>query len=170
MVRYVRQAGSDPAFLLKALSEASGELRQTFYGIRRRQLMMPGEPPDEDWCLLALAVHMRDVELGVYRQFETIIRGGREPEIRHVDIDDIPLPDDYRDEDPDEVVDEFHYYRKQTAYLLWDLPERAWQLAGTHPYRGPVTILQLTRELYQHDLEHLWQARRMVAGLAERSR
>lgn len=169
-MRYLRQAGSDPAFLLKALSEASGELRQTFYGVRRRQLLVPGDPPDEDWCLLALAVHMRDVELGVYRQLETIIHGGREPAIRHVDVDDIPLPEDYRHEEADEVIDEFHYYRKQTAYLLWDLSERAWERSGIHPYRGPVTILELTRELYQHDLEHLWQARRLVASLAQGSR
>jgi len=29
-----------------------------------------------------------------------------------------------------------------------------------------VTVLELAREMYQHDLEHLWQARRMMDRLA----
>jgi hypothetical protein len=37
-MRYVRQAGSDPAFLLKALGEAGGELQRAFYGIPEREL------------------------------------------------------------------------------------------------------------------------------------
>ena len=32
-MRYVRQAGSDPSFLLKALGEAAGELNRAFFGI-----------------------------------------------------------------------------------------------------------------------------------------
>jgi hypothetical protein len=35
-----------------------------------------------------------------------------------------------------------------------------------HPYRGRLTVLEIAREAYQHDLEHLWQARRMLDHLA----
>lgn len=166
-MQYVRQAGTDPSFLLKALGEASGELRQCLYGLGRTTLLAPAEDPDDGWCLLGLAAHMRDVEEGVYEQVDAIV-SSREPEIRHVDIDDIPFREDYEDEDEDELLAEFHYLRRQTAYLLWDIPERGWERAGLHPYRGRLTILDLVRELYQHDLEHLWQARRMVDALAAR--
>jgi DinB superfamily len=164
-MRYVRQAGSDPAFLLKALGEASGELRQALYGLRRSVLLIPGEGQDDGWTLLALACHMRDVELGVYEQIEAILRGRGEAPIPHVGIDDIPFREDYEDEDEDEVLEEFHYYRRQTAYTLWDISERDWDRAGTSPYRGRMTLLEITRDLYQHDLEHLWQARRMADAL-----
>ena len=164
-VRYVRQAGSDPSFLLKALGEASGELRHALEGVRRAGLLVPGEGRDEDWTLLAIACHMRDVELGVNEQLQAIISRRGEPPIRHVDIDDIPFRQDYADEDKDEVLEEFYYYRRQTAYTLWDISEREWERAGIHPYRGRVTVLDLGRELYQHDLEHLWQVRRMVEAL-----
>jgi hypothetical protein len=160
-VRYVRQAGSDPAFLLKALGEASGELRRAIDGVPRRYLVLPGKDPDDCWTLLGILAHVRDVELGVSEQLETII-ARRDAEIRHVGVDDIPFREDYEDEDEDDLLQEFHYYRRSVTYTLWDLPEHAWERAGIHPYRGPVTIMELARELYQHDLEHLWQARRMM--------
>ena len=49
--------------------------------------------------------------------------------------------------------------------MLWELAEPEWDRAGIHPYRGRMTIRQLTREMYQHDLEHLWQTRRMIDAL-----
>ena len=53
-------------------------------------------------------------------------------------------------------------------YLLWSADERDWARVGLHPYRGEVTLLDLVRDLYQHDLEHLWQAKRMAEGLPAR--
>ncbi|MFN0096115.1 MAG: DinB family protein [Dehalococcoidia bacterium] len=163
-MRYVRQAGSDPAFLLKALGEASGEFRRAIDGIPRRYLIQPGRDQDDCWTLLGVLAHVRDVELGVAEQVETII-AKREPDIRHVGVDDIPFREDYEDEDEDDLLQEFHYYRRSVTYTLWDLPEPAWDRGGIHPYRGRVTVRDLVRELYQHDLEHLWQARRMIESL-----
>jgi len=166
-VQYVRQAGSDPSFLIKALNEASGELRQQFYGIPRRLLLEPGEGLDDAWSLLGVAVHMRDVEAGFLKQLEAIV-SGRNAEIPNVDLDDIPMREDYEDEDDDEVLDQFHYYRRHSNYVLWDLSPGQWEREGVHPYRGRVSIMTLAREMYRHDLEHLWQARRMVEALAAR--
>lgn len=160
-VQQLRQAGTDPSFLLKALSEASGELRHVIYGLSRRELLRPGQGLDEDWCLLSLAVHMRECERGTNRQLEAIL-ASRHADIPNVDLDDIPLLEDYEDEDEDDVLEEFHYLRRATAYTLWDLSEREWSRSGEHPYRGQVSVAELARELYRHDLEHLWQARRMI--------
>lgn len=160
----MRQAGSDPSFLLKALSEASGELRRAFEGVPGWLMEKRGTGNDEDWCLLAIAAHVRQVELGVQEQLLMMLHR-REPEIRHVDMDDIPLEADYLDEDEDALLEEFHYLRRRTAYTLWDIEERDWERGGIHPYRGRLAVLQIARELYQHDLEHLWQVRRMVEGM-----
>jgi hypothetical protein len=166
-MKYVRQAGSNPSFLLKALNEVCGELRQQFYGIPRELLLEPGTGDDEDWCLLSIAVHLRDVEAGFLRQLEAVL-SSREPEIPHVDLDDIPLPEDYRGADEDDVLAEFQYNRRHSSYLLWDLSLRQWEQAGIHPYRGRLTVTNIAREMYRHDLEHFWQVRRMVEGLAAR--
>lgn len=166
-MQYVRQAGSDPSFLRKALNEASGELRQQFYGIPRDLLLEPGTGPDEDWCLLALAVHLRTVEEGFLGQLESIL-SSRLPEIENVDLDDIPLREEYEDEDAERVLEEHHFYRRHSTYILWELGNGGWERRGIHPYRGELTVTDLAREMYRHDLEHLWQARRMIEALADR--
>jgi hypothetical protein len=135
--------------------------------MRLGTLLEKGSGFDDCWSLMAIAVHMREAERGAYQQFETILTRP-EPELKFVDFDDVPLEQDWQDEDEEEVLDEFHYLRRQTSYLLWDLMPSEWERGGIHPYRGRVTVLQLTRELYQHDLEHLWQARRMVEAVASR--
>ena len=86
----------------------------------------------------------------------------REPEIRHVDLDDIPFREDYIEEDVEELLEEFHYLRRETTFMFWGIDERDWERGGIHPYRGRLTVLDIARETYQHDLEHLWQARRMI--------
>lgn len=160
-MQVLRQAGSDPAFLLKAMREASGELRGVLEGMPHRMLLKPGTGNDDDWCLLAIAYHMHDTESGFLRQIETIMTIP-ESEMRHVDFDDIPLREDYADEDEDELLENFHYLRRRNAYMLWDISDREWQLGAIHPYRGRMTLMELIREIYRHDLEHLWQARRIA--------
>ncbi|MEO8538637.1 MAG: DinB family protein [bacterium] len=164
-MQFVRQAGSDPSFLLKALGEAAGELHRAFYGMPHRQLQRDGTGSDEGWTLLGIAYHALQVEKGVQSQFDAILTS-RKSDIRHVDLDDIPFREDYIEEDYEELLEEFHYLRRRTTYLLWDIDERDWQRSGSHPYRGPRTVLEIARELYQHDLEHLWQTRRMLDQLA----
>lgn len=160
-MRYVRQAGSDPSFLLKAMGEAAGELQRAFYGVSERELQREGTETDEGWSLLAIPFHMRQVEQGVQRQLELMLNR-REPEIRHVDLDDIPFREDYIEEDVEELLEEFHYLRRETTFMFWGIDERDWERGGIHPYRGRLTVLDIARETYQHDLEHLWQARRMI--------
>ena len=163
-MQYVRQAGSDPSFLLKALSEASGELARSFRGFSRRELRKPAPPPDDGWTLLAIPYHLRETERGLLKQFEIITRH-RSPQIPSVDLDDIPIDEDYRDEDVNDLLEEFHDLRRRSSYLLWDLLPSEWEKAGIHPYRGPLTLLEIVREAYQHDLEHLWQVKRMLESM-----
>ena len=164
-MRYVRQAGSDPSFLLKALGEAAGELQRSFYGIHERELQREAGDPDDGWCLLAIPFHVREVERGAQAQLETIVTAHRR-ELKHVDFDDIPFREDFIEDDVEELLEEFHYLRRRTTYLLWDIDERDWQRSAEHPYRGQLSVLDIARELYQHDLEHMWQARRMLDRMA----
>src|SRR3954451_13267774 len=128
-MQFVRQAGSDPSFLLKALSEVSGELRQALYGLGLRDLLAPGEFPDDGWSLMAICYHLKEVERGVADQVQTILTH-RDPEIANVDLDDIPLEEVLEDADEEELLDEFHYLRRRHTYLLWDMAERDWERGG----------------------------------------
>ena len=41
------------------------------------------------------------------------------------------------------------------------LDEDDWERCGVHPYRGEISIHAIVRSLHEHDLEHLYQARRL---------
>lgn len=43
-----------------------------------------------------------------------------------------------------------------------------WELCGLHPYRGCVSIYDFAREVQEHDLEHLNQARPLRELVMER--
>jgi hypothetical protein len=46
------------------------------------------------------------------------------------------------------------------VWLLYTLDDDDWSRTGLHPYRGEVSIRDIARELHEHDLQHLNQARR----------
>ena len=86
-----------------------------------------------------------------------------------MDLDDTRFRGDSREEDVEDTLEDCHYLRRRSTYRLWDIDDRDWERTGEHPYRGSVSVLQIAREMYQHDLEHLWQARRMMDALAARA-
>jgi hypothetical protein len=167
-MRYIPRAGADPSFMIKAMREASGEFRDLMWGMRLGSVLQRGQPPDEDWSLMGIAYHLNAVEGVIGEQIERIV-SMREPTIPHADLDDIPFAGDYDECDEEELLEEFHYKRRRNSYLLWDLGIEDWDRGGLHPYRGRRTLRETIRELYQHDLEHLWQARRMAEALGSRA-
>ncbi len=50
---------------------------------------------------------------------------------------------------------------------LWRLTQADWQRSAEHPYGGSVTLGEIAREMARHDLEHLWQVRRLEEQLRE---
>ncbi|HCU99764.1 MAG TPA: hypothetical protein DGL25_01080 [Dehalococcoidia bacterium] len=152
---------SSDRFLLKALGEAAGELQNLLWSASEGQSRESASPPDEGWCLLAIGVHLAEVERSTNLQFETILRRPNAP-IHHVDLDDIPFPEDYAYMTINEAISGFAHARQETAYSLWGLTHEQWERTALHPYRGKVALIDLVRDLYKHDLEHLWQARRML--------
>lgn len=160
-MRYVPPGGESARFIVKALNEAAGELRELFWALPADVLSRECPPPDDGWSLAALAVHLREVEGSAYDRMRRILT---EPgdELPPVDFDDVPEPPT---EDPLDAVEGFAWLRRRTTYLLWDLSPGDWERSAPFRYRGRLSLLDLARELYQHDLEHLWQAKRMAEAL-----
>ena len=149
-------------WLLKALRESSGELFGIFRGFSERDLRW--RPAEHEWCLKEIAAHMRDAELLFQRQIEAIAHE-YEPRLPHESIDVLPSERDYRDEPLTRLLDEFGEAREETFWLLRMLGENEWQRCGEHPYRGRISIHDIARELHEHDLEHLYEARGLREAL-----
>lgn len=117
-------------------------------------------PAHGEWCLKEIAAHVRDAELMYQRQIEAIIhrRSGLLP---YEAIDVLPAERDYRDQRLRNFLWEFEAAREETVWLLYTLDEDDWARTAEHPYRGDVSIYDIARELHEHDLDHLFQARRL---------
>lgn len=143
---------------MKAVREAAGELYGQFSGIRERGLRW--RPNEGEWCLKELAAHMRDAEQLYQKQLE-LMSNYREPALPHEPIDIFPSERDYREEDASQLLEEYAYAREETVWMLRMLDDDDWLRTGVHPYRGRITISDLVREMHEHDLEHLYQARKL---------
>jgi hypothetical protein len=153
---------SDPAFLLKALSETGGELQRALADAEF--LDSYAVPADEDACLLQIAVHLRDCERAFLEQIESML-GSRRPQVRAIDTGAVPEVADCRRESVDRCVHQFGRLRKSTAYLLWELSDREWRRDAEHPYSGRITIADVVKAMHEHDLERLWQVSRIAGKL-----
>jgi hypothetical protein len=166
VMREIPREPDNQRFLLKAIGEAGRELMEELYGVPGREAERRG--PD-GWSYLLIAAHVRDNEEITLSYLERIL-ARRNPHLEALDPERVLDDPDCVTESVDRLVMEFLHLRRQTQYLLYDLPDRSWERCGLHEYRGPVSVLQLARELNQHDLEHLWQVRRMREGALRRRR
>jgi len=149
---------------MKALREASGQIFSQFHGLSETALRH--RPAEDELSLKEIAAHLRDAEELALRQ---LTAATEEPDKRLPvwDIDVLPFERDYRNANLQGVLSEVRNLRAQTTALLWMLRDWDWRRPVTHPYRGEITIETIARELAQHDLEHLWQVRRLKSSLAE---
>lgn len=158
---------NDSQWLLKALHEAAGELENQLWGLSEEELCW--RPAEGEWCLKEIAGHLRDCEER-YLQRLRLVTERDEPEIPAFDADSIVPECDYRELDLYDVLESFANLRRRTTALLWSLDPQDWERRGIHPYLGLLTVTQIVREMNEHDLSHLWQARRLRQELAERPR
>jgi hypothetical protein len=155
----------EPRWLLKALREAAHELESQLWGLDEDDLRW--RPEDDAMSLKEIAAHMRDCEEHFAESLAVIVRDDR-ARICAFDADALVLDRDYRQVDLYEALERFESLRGDVAGLLWSLEPKDWERTGQHTYRGAVSVLQLAREQNEHDLEHLWQARRLRQTLEER--
>jgi hypothetical protein len=156
----------ETAWVLKALREAARELESQIWGLDDRDLRW--RPADDAMCLKEIAAHLRDCEEHFGDCVERISSSAT-PRLRRFDGDALVLERDYRSTDIEDTLDSFESLRHRSVSLLWSLEPEDWQRTGEHPYKGTVSIQQLAREQNEHDLEHLWEARRIREELVERS-
>jgi len=154
-------------WVLKALREAGGSILMELHGLDERSLRH--RPRDDEWCLKEIAAHLRDAEELALLQITSLLEGSA-ASLPSWDVDVLPAERDYRRADVGDVLSELRRLRRETTELLWGVNAHDWQTAAKHPHRGQVTLEDIARELAQHDLEHLWQIRRLKHEIGARLR
>jgi hypothetical protein len=155
------EAGQDDSrWLLKALRETAHELERQLWDLDEPDLCW--RPSDDAWSLKQIAAHLRDCEEHFVETLERIAFE-EQPRLRALDADALVLERDYQGIDVFDALASFEELRYRSVQLLWGEPD--WERAGVHPYLGSVSIAQLARQQHEHDLEHLWEARRLRHAL-----
>ncbi len=148
----------DPkAWLLKALRETAHAMESLVWNVDDGALDRRPEP--DEWSCRELVAHMAHMERRYTDWLERMVRT-TDPRIEAFDGDS-PNPVANPEDDAFDLMDEFSVLRQQTVYLLWSLDDDDWKRNGIHPYLGSRSILEVTREMNEHDLAHLWQLRRL---------
>ncbi len=150
-------------WLIKALREAGRAFESQLSGLSEQQLRWRSS--EDAWSLKEIAAHLRDCEEHFLDSLELIAYQDA-PRIPALDADALVLENDYRQLDLYETIERYDYARHRVVNLLWSLESEDWERTGRHPYSGDVSIARLAREHTEHDLEHLWQARRLAEVIA----
>jgi uncharacterized damage-inducible protein DinB len=153
----------DPkAWLMKALRETAHAMEALVWDIDEE--ILDRLRTDGDWSVRALMLHMCEMERRYVERLELVVRLD-EPRIQAFDGDSIETREEYTQATVFELMDEFGAYRQRSVHLLWSLDDADWDRRGIHPYLGPLTILEMAREMNEHDLSRLWQLRRICDSL-----
>ena len=158
------------SWLLKALRETAHAMESLIWDVDDDVLDRRPEP--DEWCCTELVSHMCEMERRYIERLERMVRLD-EPRIEAFDGDSIEHEEPGWEQGVYDLMDDFSVQRRQAVYLLWSLDDADWQRRGLHPYLGPLTIMQVAREMNEHDLAHLWQLRKLCdrlepAGVGDR--
>lgn len=146
-------------WLLKAIRESGGEIEAQIVALDSEVLRW--RATDDDWCLLELMGHLADAERLYVDRLRRIL-SDFEPNLRDIDIESWPRERDYASGSVRAFARVFALERSETVMLLWSAGPSEWERGGEHPFRGRLTLGDVARDINRHDLEHLWQARRLV--------
>ena len=156
----------DPkSWLLKALRETAHAMEAIVWNAD--EAVLDDAPMEGEWSARTLLSHMSEMERRFHQRLERMVSLDS-PAIDAFDADSIEAQH-VASQDVFDAIDDFGSMRQQTVYLLWSLDDGDWQRTGTHPYLGPLTVMQVAREMNEHDLAHLWQLRRTCDALTAAS-
>jgi hypothetical protein len=146
----------------KALREAGNSFIAEVRGLDEEALVL--QPADDDLCIKELVAHLRDAGDLALRQVRSILEQPNRP-LPVWDIDLLVRERDYRSADVMMLLRELRDVRQELATVLWMLSSSEWGATARHPHLGDIDIGTIAAGLARHDLEHLWDVRKIKAQL-----
>lgn len=137
------------------------KLDRLIKGVSTRKLRK--RPASDKWSVSEILAHLADAEIvGSFRM--RLILGAPGTPIAAFDQDAWVMSGHYEKRDPRESLDLFRALREANLALLKSLTSKQWKHYGMHAERGQETIEHIVRMFAGHDINHLQQAERILAG------
>lgn len=120
-------------------------------------------PAPEKWSVSEILAHLADTEIvGSFRM--RLILGAPGTPIAAFDQDAWVISGHYEKRDPRKSLELFRTLREANLALLKSLTPEQWKHFGMHAERGQETIEHIVRMFAGHDINHLQQVGRILAG------
>ncbi len=124
---------------------------------------MRKRPAPEKWSVSEIVAHLADGEIvGAFRL--RFILGSPGAPVVAYDQDKWVTSGHYDKRDPRKSVEQFRVLREANLALLKSLKPEQWKLCGMHSERGQESIEDIVRMFAGHDLNHLQQIEKILAG------
>ena len=120
-------------------------------------------PAPDKWSVGQILAHLADAEIvGGFRL--RLILGAPGTPIAAFDQDSWVTSGHYEKRDPRKSIEQFRVVRDANLALLKSLTPGQWKHYGIHAERGQESIEHIVRMFAGHDINHLQQIERILAG------
>lgn len=119
--------------------------------------IIPVRPAPEEWSLLEIICHLRDVDREVNLPRIHKIMNEDNPFIIGVDSDKWAKERDYISQDIDTALSEYLSVRQEIINTLKNLESDRWFRKARHAILGPTTLQEIVKIIVQHDIIHTQQ-------------
>jgi hypothetical protein len=146
------------------MSEISELLERYRRGAELLAVVMTGVFGEEEdfatapgkWSPRQIVAHLADAELVAAHRFRQVVAEDN-PTIVAFNQDDWAKNLDYARRKPKQSLETLRRLRAESYELLKELPESAWQRAGTHTERGVLTLREMVEGFASHVESHARQ-------------
>ena len=120
-------------------------------------------PAAGKWSVSEIVAHLGDAEIVIGFRMRLILGAPGTP-IAAFDQDSWVISGHYEKRDPRKSVEQFRVLREANLALLKSLTPEQWKHYGMHAERGQETVEHIVRMIAGHDINHLQQIDRILAG------
>lgn len=151
-------AGKNPLEMQRA---APGTLVRLVAGISDEKLRR--RPAPQKWSILEILAHLAEDELTTGWRYRQMIEL---PGITLMGFNQDLWAQlgDYASWSPQDALEMFRLLRESNLRLLSRLTPEQWDSPGHHSERGPISVRILARHMAAHDINHIVQIERILAG------
>ena len=150
--------GQDP---LKAQSAAVKKLERLVKSAPASKLRK--RPGPDKWSVSEIIAHMADTEIVIGWRIRSILGAPGTP-IQAYDQDAWAAASLYAKRDLRKSIEQFRAVREANLAFYKSLSSEQWKYSGMHAERGEESIERIAQMIAGHDINHILQIERILAG------
>ena len=149
----------------KRLRDEGDKLLAAFEGLTPDQRALTIYGDGMGWSLADLLAHLASAERAFLHYGREILSGGEgAPEGFDIDAFNNREVGRLRERGFAQTVADFRATRQETIDLVDQLSDADFARTGRHPYFGPMSIDEMFKLIYRHNMMHLRDLRRRIGG------